>query len=224
MPEEKGKTPQPPKKKADKPAKAAPADATDAKAEAKPPKPKAAPPTPPRLLERYRREIIPALRKKFGYKNVMQVPRLVKIVVNMGVGEACRDIKELDQAEAELTLITGQKPRMTRAKVSVSAFKVREGMPVGCFVTLRGARMYEFLDRLINVAIPRIRDFRGLPTRSFDGRGNHSMGVREHAIFVELDPNKIPRARGMNITTVTNAKTDAEAKELLALFGMPFRS
>jgi large subunit ribosomal protein L5 len=164
------------------------------------------------------------MRKKFGYKNIMQVPRLVKIVVNMGVGEACRDIKELDLAEAELTLITGQKPRMTRAKVSVSAFKVREGMPVGCFVTLRGARMYEFLDRLINVAIPRIRDFRGLPTRSFDGRGNHSMGVREHAIFVELDPNKIPRARGMNITTVTNAKTDAEAKELLTLFGMPFRT
>lgn len=223
MPEEKGKTPQPPKKKADKPAKAAPADAADAKAEAKPPKPKA-PLTPPRLFERYRREIIPAMQKKFGYKNIMQVPRLVKIVVNMGVGEACRDIKELDQAEAELTLITGQKPRMTRAKISVSAFKVREGMPVGCFVTLRGARMYEFLDRLINVAIPRIRDFRGLPTRSFDGRGNHSMGVREHAIFVELDPNKIPRARGMNITTVTNAKSDAEAKELLVLFGMPFRS
>lgn len=223
MPEEKGKTPQPPKKKADKPAKAAPADAADAKAEAKPPKPKA-PLAPPRLFERYRREIIPAMQKKFGYKNIMQVPRLVKIVVNMGVGEACRDIKELDQAEAELTLITGQKPRMTRAKISVSAFKVREGMPVGCFVTLRGARMYEFLDRLINVAIPRIRDFRGLPTRSFDGRGNHSMGVREHAIFVELDPNKIPRARGMNITTVTNAKSDAEAKELLVLFGMPFRS
>ncbi len=187
----------------------------------KPPKPPAA---PPRLLVRYRNDIIPALRQKFGYKNTLQVPRLRKIVVNMGVGEASRDIKELDAAEAELALITGQKPRTTRAKISVSAFKIRQGMPVGCFVTLRGARMYEFLDRLINVAIPRIRDFRGLPPRSFDGRGNHSMGIREHTIFMELDPNKVPHIRGMNITTVTTARTDEEAKELLSQFGMPFRT
>lgn len=178
----------------------------------------------PRLQERYVKEIIPALREKFSYKNIMQVPKLVKIVVNMGVGEASRDIKELDAAEVELAWITGQKARKTRAGVSVSAFKIREGMPVGCFVTLRGARMYEFLDRLINVAIPRIRDFRGLPPRAFDGRGNHSMGVREHTIFLELDQNKVPRVRGMNITTVTTAKSDAEAKELLKLFGMPFRA
>lgn len=178
----------------------------------------------PRLQERYQKDIVAAMKAKFGYTNLLQVPRLEKIVVNMGVGEATRDIKELDAAEAELTLITGQKPKRTRAKVSVSAFKVREGMPVGCFVTLRGARMYEFLDRLINVAIPRIRDFRGLPPRSFDGRGSHSMGVREHTIFMELDPNKVPHVRGMNITTVTTAKTDAEAKELLLLFGMPFRT
>jgi len=196
-----------------------PADASEAKAKAIPPlMPR------PRLLQRYQSEIVPALRQKFGYKNAMQVPRLQKIIVNMGVGEAARDIKELDTAETELTLITGQKPRRTRAKISVSAFKIRQGMPVGCFVTLRGARMYEFLDRLINVAIPRIRDFRGLPPRAFDGRGNHSMGIREHTIFMELDPNKVPRVRGMNITTVTSAKSDAEAKELLALFGMPFRT
>ncbi len=196
----------------------APAAAED-KAKAKP----KAPARPPRLLERYRKDAVPALQKKFGYKNPMQVPRLTKIVVNMGVGEATRDFKELEAAAAELTLITGQKPRLTRAKVSVSAFKVREGMPVGCFVTLRGARMYEFLDRLVNVAIPRIRDFRGLPLRAFDGRGNHSMGVREHTIFMELDPNKVPRVRGMNITTVTTARSDEEARELLTLLGMPFR-
>ncbi len=180
--------------------------------------------TPPRLLTKYREEIAPALQQKFGYDNVMQIPRLEKIVVNMGVGEASRDIKELDHAERELTLITGQKPRTTRAKVSVAQFKIREGMPVGCFVTLRGRRMYEFLDRLVSVAIPRIRDFRGLPGNAFDGRGNHSLGIREHNIFVELSYSDISKNRGMNITTVTTAKSDAEAKELLRLFGMAFRN
>lgn len=178
----------------------------------------------PRLRLRYDQQIRPALMEKFGYKNVMQVPRLRKIVVNMGVGEAARDIKDLDAAEKELAVITGQKPKTTRAKISVAAFKVREGMPVGCFVTLRGERMYEFLDRLINIALPRIRDFRGLPGKAFDGRGNYSMGVREHAIFVELEFHMISKNRGMNITFVTDAKSDAEAKELLRLFGMPFRN
>lgn len=177
----------------------------------------------PRLKAKYDQEIAPAMMKKFGYKSVMQIPRLTKIVVNMGVGEASRDIKELDSAEKELAAITGQKPLSTRARVSVAQFKLRQGMPVGCFVTLRGERMYEFLDRLIHIALPRIRDFRGLPGKSFDGRGNHSLGIREHSIFVELDYNMISKNRGMDITTVTTAKTDAEAKELLRLFGMPFR-
>jgi large subunit ribosomal protein L5 len=177
----------------------------------------------PRLQQKYRDEIAPALMKKFGYKNVMQIPRLEKIVVNMGVGAASRDIKELDAAEKELAIITGQKAKSTRARVSVSQFKIREGMPVGCFVTLRGARMWEFLDRLISVAIPRIRDFRGLPPNAFDGRGNHSLGIREHNIFVELEYSMISKNRGMNVTTVTTAKTDAEAKELLTLLGFPFR-
>ena len=177
----------------------------------------------PRLLELYRKELVPAMMKRFNYKNVMQVPRLAKIVVNMGVGDAARDIKELDAAQQELALITGQKPKVTRSTKSISAFKVRKGNPVGCCVTLRGAYMYEFLDRLINVAIPRIRDFRGLPPDDFDGRGTHSMGIKEHLIFMELDYDKVSKTRGMNITTVTNAKTDEEARELLRLFGMPFR-
>ncbi len=177
----------------------------------------------PRLQKKYREEIAPALMKKFGYTNVMQIPRLEKIVVNMGVGAASRDIKELDAAEKELAVIAGQKAKSTRARVSVSQFKIREGMPVGCFVTLRGARMWEFMDRLVSVAIPRIRDFRGLPPNAFDGRGNHSMGVKEHNIFVELEYSMISKNRGMNITTVTTAKTDAEAKELLTLLGFPFR-
>ncbi len=178
----------------------------------------------PRLKLKYEQDIKPAMMKKFGYKNVMQIPRIEKIVVNMGVGEASRDIKELDAAEKELSYITGQKPRTTRSKVSVAQFKIRQGMPVGCYVTLRGARMYEFLDRLVNISLPRIRDFRGLPGRAFDGRGNHSLGIKEHSIFIELDYSMISATRGMNITTVTTAKTDAEAKELLRLFGMPFRN
>ena len=177
----------------------------------------------PNLKRRYRDEIVPAMTKRFGYTNINQVPRLVKIVVNMGVGEAARDAKLLESAERELSQITGQKARSTKSRKSISAFKLREGMPVGCFVTLRGNRMYEFLERLIRVAIPRIRDFRGFPTRSFDGRGNHSLGIREHLIFLELDFNKVTTVRGMNITTVTTAKTDEEALELMRMFGFPFR-
>jgi len=177
----------------------------------------------PRLRRHYREQVVPAMMKKFGYRNVMQVPRLQKVVLNMGIGEAARDIKLLDAAERELALIAGQKPVPTRAKRAISAFKIRAGMPVGCFVTLRGRRMYDFLDRLINVAIPRVRDFRGLPAKSFDGRGNHSMGIREHLTFMELDYNKVSTVRGMNIITVTTARTDEEARELLRLFGLPFR-
>jgi large subunit ribosomal protein L5 len=153
----------------------------------------------------------------------MEVPRLVKVVVNMGVGEASRNIKLLDDAAVELGLITGQKARINRARVSVAQFKVRQGMPVGASVTLRGRRMYDFLDRLINVAIPRVRDFRGLPTNAFDGRGNHSMGIREQLIFTELNYSDVENTQGMDITTVTTAKTDAECRELLTLLGMPFR-
>lgn len=178
----------------------------------------------PRLLAEYRERIAPAMRQKFGYKNVMEIPRIQKMVVNMGVGDAARDIKELENARRELTIIAGQLPLETRAKVSVAQFKIREGMKVGCFVTLRGHRMYEFLDRLLYVAIPRIRDFRGLPANAFDGRGNHSMGIKEHNVFVELEYSDISRNRGMNITTVTTARTDAEARELLRQFGMPFRT
>jgi len=177
----------------------------------------------PNLKTRYREEIVPAMMKRFGYTNLNEVPHLVKVVVNMGVGEAARDSKLIDGAQAEMATICGQKPRVTRAKKSISAFKLRAGMSVGCFVTLRGNRMYEFIERLIRIAIPRIRDFRGLPTRSFDGRGNHSLGIREHLIFMELDFNKITAVRGMNVTTVTTAKTDEEALELLRLFGFPFR-
>jgi large subunit ribosomal protein L5 len=177
----------------------------------------------PRLKERYYQEIRPALIKRFNYKSEMEAPRLTKIVLNMGVGEGSRDIKVLDSAAEELTMIAGQRANIRRAKRSIAAFKVRDGMPVGCAVTLRGARMYEFLDRLINVACPRIRDFRGLPRNAFDGRGNHSMGIREHLVFTELEASKVSRMRGLNITTVTTAKTDEEAFELLKLFGMPFR-
>jgi len=177
----------------------------------------------PALRLKYRDEVAKAMLEKFKYENINQVPKIEKIVVNMGLGEASRDIKVLDVAEKELAQITGQKPKRTVAKKSISSFKLREGMPVGCFVTLRGNMMFEFMERLINVATPRIRDFRGLPTRSFDGRGNHSMGVREHLIFMELDFNKVTSVKGMNITTVTTAKTDEEARELLKLMGYPFR-
>lgn len=177
----------------------------------------------PRLQTKYREEIAPALRQKFGYSTPMAVPRLQKIVINMGVGDASADAKVLDAAMAELGQIAGQKPKLTRARRAVAQFKIRDGMPIGCCVTLRGRRMYDFLDRLINVAIPRVRDFRGLPTNSFDGRGNYSMGVREHLIFTEIDYSKVSKVRGMDITAVTSAKSDAECRELLTLFGVPFR-
>ncbi len=177
----------------------------------------------PRFQKKYREEIIPALMKRFGYKNVMEVPRLEKIVLNMGVGEAVQDPKELDRAMGDLATITGQKPAYTMAKRSISNFKLRKGMKIGCRVTLRGARMYEFLDRFINLAVPRIRDFRGLSDRSFDGRGNYSVGVREQIIFPEINVDKIDKIRGLDITFVTTAENDEEAYELLKAFGMPFK-
>jgi len=177
-----------------------------------------------RLKEYYKDTVIPAMINKFGYKNVMQVPRIEKIIINMGVGEGSRDIKVLDAAEIDLGLITGQKAITTRSKKAISAFKLRVGMPIGCMVTLRGKRMYEFLDRLINVAIPRVKDFRGLNHKSFDGRGNFCIGIKDHMIFTELDYDKVLQSRGMNIVACTTAKTDEEAKELLLLMGMPFRS
>lgn len=176
----------------------------------------------PRLLKKYREEIIPGLQKKFNYKNVMQVPRLEKIVVNIGVGEAIENSKFLDNAMEELAVIAGQRPAIAKAKKSISNFKLREGMSIGCFVTLRGWRMYEFLDRLINIAIPRVRDFRGLSDRSMDGRGNFNMGLKEQIVFPEINYDKIEKIRGMNICVVTTAKTDEEGYELLSSFGMPF--
>jgi len=176
----------------------------------------------PTLLTKYREEIKPDLLKKFNYKNVMQVPKLEKIVLNMGVGEAIENSKLLDLAVDEMMVISGQRPAITRAKKAISNFKLRAGMPVGCFVTLRGWRMYEFLERLINVAIPRVRDFRGLPDRSLDSRGNFNMGFKEQIVFPEIDYDKIEKIRGLNITIVTSAKTDEEGLELLKGFGMPF--
>ncbi|MDW7680364.1 MAG: 50S ribosomal protein L5 [bacterium] len=176
----------------------------------------------PNLLKKYRNEIVPDLHKKFKYKNIMQVPKLEKIVVNMGIGEAVDNSKLLDLAMDEIKTITGQQPCITRAKKAISNFKLRAGMPIGTFVTLRGWRMYEFLERLINIAIPRVRDFRGLPDRSMDGRGNYNIGLREQIVFPEIDYDKIEKIRGMNITLVTSAKSDEEAVELLKGFGMPF--
>ncbi len=176
-----------------------------------------------RLKNQYNEDIRPNLLKSAGYKNVNEVPRLDKIVINMGVGEAIGDPKKLDNAVAELAVIAGQHPVIRRARMSISNFKLRAGMPVGCSVTLRGIRMYEFLDRLINIAIPRIRDFRGVPTKSFDGRGNYTLGITEQIIFPEIDYDKIDKIRGMNITLATTAKTDGEAFELLKAFGMPFK-
>lgn len=178
-----------------------------------------------RLKERYQNEIVPALREKFAYKNFMQVPILEKIVVNMGVGDATQDARMLDSALVELTQIAGQKPAVRLAKKSVAGFKVREGNKIACMVTLRGDRMYEFLDRLINVAIPRIRDFRGISPKSFDKQGNFTLGVRDQTIFPEVDQNNVIRTRGMNITVVINRTHDTEAsREMLRLFGMPFRN
>ena len=176
------------------------------------------------LRERYRKEIAPALRKEFGYANPMEVPRLRKIVVNIGVGEATQNIKLLDAASHDLIAISGQKPIVHRARKSIAAFKLRQGMPIGVSVTLRGERMYEFLDRLLNIALPRVRDFRGLSSKSFDGRGSYTMGVRDQLIFPEIDYTKVDKVRGMNITLVTDAPTDEQARSLLRHLGMPFRA
>jgi large subunit ribosomal protein L5 len=177
-----------------------------------------------RLAEAYRSEVIPGLVKEFNYKSVMEVPRITKIVLNMGVGEAVADKKVLDNAVGDMTLIAGQKPIVTKAKKSIAGFKIRDGYPIGCKVTLRGPRMYEFLDRLISVAIPRIRDFRGISAKSFDGRGNFNMGVREQIIFPEVEYDKIDVLRGLNVTITTTAKTDEEARSLLSAFRFPFRN
>jgi len=177
----------------------------------------------PRLLTFYREQVAPSLMKRFNYGSVMQVPRLVKITLNMGVGRATQDVKLLQSAVNELELITGQRPAVSRAKASISNFKLREGMPIGTYVTLRRAHMYEFLDRFINIATPRIRDFRGLPDRSFDGRGNYTVGIKEQIIFPEIDVDKVSRINGIDITFVTTAHTDEEAKALLVEFGFPFR-
>ena len=177
----------------------------------------------PRLRTRFDKEVAPAMMKEFEVKNPMAVPRLHKIVVNMGVGEATQNAKILDPAVNELTQITGQKPVVTRAKKSIAAFKVREGMPIGAMVTLRGERMYEFFDRLVNVALPRVRDFRGISTKSFDGRGNFTLGLKDQLIFPEIDYAKVDKMKGMNVTIVTTAKSDNEARALLRHMGMPFR-
>lgn len=177
----------------------------------------------PRLKARYREEIAGAMREQFGYANPMQVPGLTKIVVNMGVGEAARDSKLIDGAVRDLAAITGQKPAVTRARKSIAQFKLREGMPIGCHTTLRGDRMWEFLDRLLTVALPRIRDFRGLSARQFDGRGNYTFGLTEQAMFHEIDQDRVDRVRGMDITVVTSATTDDEGRALLRLLGFPFK-
>lgn len=177
-----------------------------------------------RLKDRYQKDVVPALRKEFGYKNPMAVPKIEKVVVNMGLGEATQNAKIVDTGADELGRITGQKPVTTRAKKSIAQFKVRQGMPVGTMVTLRGQRMYEFLDRLIAIALPRVRDFKGVSPKGFDGRGNYTLGLRDQLIFPEIDYMKVDKARGMNICVVTTAKTDEEARKLLQLLGMPFRT
>jgi large subunit ribosomal protein L5 len=176
-----------------------------------------------RLLDRYKKEIVPALKKKLGRDNELSLPRLQKIVVNMGVGKALQDKNRLEQAADQLAQIAGQKPQITKAKKAVSAFRLRENNPIGCRVTLRGLRMYEFLDRLISVALPRIRDFRGVNPKSFDGNGNYSLGLTEQQVFPEIDPDKVNFSQGMDVTFVTTTKSDDEARELLRGFGMPFR-
>ena len=175
-----------------------------------------------RLQEKYQKEVVPALNEKFGYKNVMQLPKIEKVIINMGVGEAVGNPKALDAAVSDLTIISGQKPLLTRAKKSLAAWKLREGMPIGCKVTLRGVRMYQFLDKFMNVALPRVRDFRGVSAKAFDGRGNYAIGLKEQLIFPEIEYDKIDKIRGMNIVIVTTAQTDEEARELLKLMGMPF--
>ena len=175
-----------------------------------------------RLRDQYENEIKDAMVKKFGYKNVMEIPKLDKVVVNMGVGEAKENAKILEAAMGDMEIITGQKPVVTRSKNSIANFKIREGMPIGCKVTLRGEKMYEFVDRLVNLALPRVRDFRGVNPNAFDGRGNYALGIKEQLIFPEIEYDKVDKVRGMDVIFVTTAKTDEEARELLTLFGMPF--
>ncbi len=172
----------------------------------------------------YKNEVIPKLNEAFGYKNIMEVPKLQKVVLNMGLGEAIQNIKILDTAVKELSIIAGQKPVITRAKKSISAFKLRENMPIGCMVTLRRGKMYDFINRLVNIALPRVRDFRGVSGKAFDGNGNYSLGIKEQIIFPEIDYDKINKIKGLNVTIVTTAKTDKEAKKLLKLLGMPFKN
>lgn len=188
--------------------------------EIKPAKPAA----PPRLKDRYRKDIIPTLMREFGYRNLMQVPRLEKVVVNIGVGEAIGNAKALDAAVKDMTAITGQKPLVMKARKSIATFKLREGMPIGIKTTLRGDRMYHFLDRLMNIALPRTRDFRGVPRDAFDGRGNYTLGLREQLIWPEIDYDQIDKVRGMEVSIVTSAKTDDEGRRLLQLLGMPFKA
>jgi len=194
------------------------------KKEAAPPgPPKKVAPVIPRLYERYRKEVVPALGKKFGRTNALSLPKLEKIVVNMGVGKALQDKNRMEHAVDELAKITGQRPQVTKARVAVSGFRLREGNEIGCRVTLRGRRMYEFLDRLISIALPRIRDFRGVNPKSFDGNGNYSLGLAEQMVFPEIDPDKVTFTQGMDVTFVTSTRSDDEARELLRFFGMPFR-
>ena len=193
-------------------------------ASGKPARPKANNRATARMREKYTKEVLPALMKEFGLENTMAAPKLEKIVVNMGVGEATQNAKLIDPAVSEVTQITGQKPIVTKAKKSIAQFKVREGNPIGVMVTLRGDRMYEFFDRLVNIALPRVRDFRGVPTKSFDGRGNFTLGVRDQLIFPEIDYSKIEKMKGMNITIVTTAANDDQARSLLKHMGMPFRT
>jgi large subunit ribosomal protein L5 len=176
-----------------------------------------------RLMDKYQNEIAPALQQKFSYTNVMQIPKVDKIVINMGVGEAVQNSKAIDSAVADMMKLSGQKPVVTKAKKSIAAFKLREGMPIGCKVTLRGQRMYEFMDRLLNVALPRVRDFRGVSAKAFDGRGNYTLGIKEQLIFPEMEYDKIDKLRGMDVVFVTTSRTDEEARELLRGFGMPYR-
>jgi large subunit ribosomal protein L5 len=177
-----------------------------------------------RLRERYLKEVVPGLQKEFGYRNIMAIPKIEKVVVNMGRGEATQNVKIIDAGADELGRITGQRPVTTRAKKSIAAFKVRQGMPVGSRVTLRGDRMFEFLDRLLNIALPRVRDFKGVSPKGFDGRGNYTLGLKDQLLFPEIDYMKVDKARGMNVTVVTTARTDEEARRLLQLLGMPFRT
>ncbi|HKO05394.1 MAG TPA: 50S ribosomal protein L5 [Candidatus Acidoferrales bacterium] len=177
-----------------------------------------------RLQERYRSEVLPALVKRFGYGNSMAAPKLRKITLNIGLGEASVNIKLLDTAVVELGLITGQKPVITRAKKSIANFKIRKGMPIGCCVTLRGEKMYEFLDRLCSIVLPRVRDFKGLPANSFDGRGNYTLGIKDQLVFPEIDYTRVDKIKGMNVSMTTSARSDEEARELLKLMGMPFRT